>query len=110
MRSLALLVFSDYGGLYIRVRIVIVIVIGGLKSTGLTKFTYSVYDKDICERHPDYPLTIDAKGCPQFAIRISKLQISLIRGLSFIQTEELQVGMLHKGSLWYRTTGRLHAC
>ena len=83
--------------------IVIVIVIGGLKSTGLAYATYSVLDKDAAERHPDYPRTIDARGCPNASNRISDIQIGLIRGFSFNQTEDHHLSTLPEVVTRYRT-------
>ena len=74
---------------YGRTVIVIVIVIGGLKSMGLTK-PHIVGTKKIPPMgNPDYPWTIDAKGCPKASNRISKFQIGLIWGFSYIQTDKL---------------------
>ena len=87
---------------YVRTFVLYCIGLGGLKFTGLTKTTYSAYDKGSSCRNPDYPRTIDAKGCPKASDGISKLQISLIWGFSYIQTNKLQLSTLHGGALWYR--------
>jgi len=62
--------------------------------------TYSGYGKGPSCRNPDYPRTTDAKGCPKASDRLSKLQIGLIWGFSFIQTDKLQLNTLHEGALW----------
>ena len=67
--------------------VVIVIVIGGLKSAGLAYATYS----------------IDARGCPKASNRISDIQIGLIRGYSFNQTEDRHLSTLPEVVTRYRT-------
>jgi len=43
--------------------IVVVIVIGGLKSRGLTNTPIVCAKRDLSYRDPDYPWTIDAQRC-----------------------------------------------
>ena len=83
----------------------IVIAMGGLKSSDLAQFTfYSVHNKDICLKDiPTIRGLSTLKGCLHITIHTSQLQMSLIWGISFIPTKELQVDIIHKGCLWYRT-------
>jgi len=58
----------------------------GLKVQGADQNTYSVYSKDCSSRNPDNPWTINAKRCSTSHNCIFELQIGLIWGFSFIQT------------------------
>jgi len=62
----------------------------GLKVQGSDKDIYNVYWKDFSCRNPDYPWTINTQSWPVILNCISKLQIGLIWGFSFIFYVKLQ--------------------